>query len=177
MEKFLKSIGCTVEQIKEIRDMYITKDHKDATALPEFIGKVRLDEEIGKKKGFETKVTELTTKIETFETGKQKEIDDAVKVAKDEAKTHEDAAIKALKDDFDITEAIYGAKGRNVKAIKALVDTSKPVADEIASLQKSDPYLFSTEEDLPGGTGKKGVGDGKDKDKDLEIMRGAVGGL
>ena len=107
------------------------------------------------QKGFETQVNTLKAQIEAFGAEKEKAVNDAVAAAKAEAKAHEDEAISAVKKDFEVTEAIYNAKGKNVKAIKALIDPSKPVAEELERIQKSDSYLFgSSEGDIPGGTGK-----------------------
>ena len=96
--------------------------------------------------------------------------------AKDEAHA---AEIKQMKIDAAVDSAISGAKGKNAKAIKALLDltkaeladdgTVKGVAEQIESLTKADDskFLFDTETKKtqvkgvkPGETGKEDV-DGK----------------
>ena len=49
------------------------------------------------------------------------------------------------------------------------------VEDEIARLQKDEAYLFGTEDDIPGGTGKNGNSGTTSSDKELNAMRDAVG--
>lgn len=172
MEKFLKKY-LTEEQIKPIRDAYIA-DHPDAKTLPEYISKTRLDEVLAKQHASEESVTNLTKELDTLKTGTQAAVDEAVKKAKEEDTAHENEVVNSLKKDHEIDTAILSAHGKNLKAIKALIDATKDVSSEITRLKKSDAYLFG--EELPGGTGKDGNGDGKGKaSEELARMRRAVG--
>lgn len=64
--------------------------------------------------------------------------------------------------DFTLDKSLTGAKVRNPKAVKALLDTEKikldgskllNLDDQLAALKESDPYLFETEE-KPGLGGR-----------------------
>jgi len=87
------------------------------------------------------------------------------------------ATIKAQKKDFAIQSAIKEAQGKNVKAIKALLDTDKitvddsgivGLSDQLKAIKESDAYLFGEDKVV-------GIGDHTDNDpvknpkpKDLE---------
>lgn len=162
MKEFLKKY-LSEDQLGEIEKKYLA-NHQNEKGLPMHISKARLDEVLGKKKIAEDMLKEL-------QDSSTADIQKAVKEAQDAAE--KDKA--NMQKDFDITEAIYKAHGRNVKAIKALIDPSKKPSEEIEKLQKSDKYLF--EDDIPGGTGKNTPGsDGAGgADKELAAMRAAVG--
>jgi len=87
------------------------------------------------------------------------------------------ATIKAQKKDFAIQSAIKEAQGKNVKAIKALLDTDKitvddsgivGLSDQLKAIKESDAYLFG--EDKVVGTGDHTDNDPvkNPKPKDLE---------
>lgn len=170
MKEFLKKY-LTEEQLKEVETKYIA-DHPEAKGLPIHISKTRLDEVLTQKKAAEEKAAALQLTIDNSASETEKKVAEALKQAKVESDKHEQEAIDALKKDFGATEAIYAAHGRNVKAIKALIDPTKKIEEEIKRLQKSDSYLF--DDDLPEGTGKKGGDEGK-VDKELANMRQALG--
>ena len=182
MKEFLKKY-LSEEQLKAIEDAYIA-DHEGAKGLPVYISKARLDEVLGKQHTAESERDNFKTEIETLKANKQKEIDDAVAKAIEEQKKAgetqieelkkaNEAALAEQKKGFEITEEIYKAKGKNVVAIKALIDPTKDYKAEIARLQKDESYLFEQgSDDVPGGTGKQGA----DKSKEtLDAMRKAVG--
>ena len=123
------------------------------------------DEQIETLKNSTGDVTALKQQIETFQADNK---------AKDEAHA---AEIKQLKIDFAVDTAISNAKGKNAKAIKALLNlenaeldedgTIKGLAEQIENLQKSEEYLFEAKDTKtkvkgakPGETGKDD-GDGK----------------
>lgn len=69
--------------------------------------------------------------------------------------------IAAQKKDFEVQSAIKEAQGKNVKAIKALLDLDKitvddsgitGLSDQLKKIKESDPYLFG--EDKIVGTGQ-----------------------
>ena len=171
MRDFLKKY-MTPEALTELENAYIAAN-EGAKSLPVYISKARLDEVLGQKKTAESKVAALEAEKGTWESGLQGKIDEAVKAATEALKVEHAAALKAAQDGFAQSEAIYKAKGKNVTAIKALIDPSKKLEDEIVRIQKSDPYLF--EDDIPGGTGKDGGDSDGGEDKALAQMRAAVG--
>ena len=170
MKEFLKKY-MTPEALADLENAY-NAANEGAKGLPVYISKTRLDEVLGQKKTAEGRVTALEAEKTTWENGLQTKIDEAVKTATDALKTEHAAALKAAQDGFAQSEAIYKAKGKNITAIKALIDPAKKLDEEIVRIQKSDPYLF--EDDIPGGTGKEGSGSGSE-DQALAQMRAAVG--
>ena len=175
MKKFLQKYGVSEEVLNAILEAYKKDGHEDATDLPEYVGKSRFDEVNGKLKASEKKVTDLEKQVGDLTSSSQSAIDAAVKKATDELTATHKAEVDALNKDHAIEMAIMTAKGRNVKAIKALIDPSKKIEDEIARLQKDEAYLFGEESDIPGGTGKKGGSGGPSAEKELNAMRDAVG--
>jgi cytochrome oxidase Cu insertion factor (SCO1/SenC/PrrC family) len=174
MKKFLQKYGLSEEQINAVLAAY-QKEHPEAKELPEYIGKVRFDEVNTKLKDSEKKVSDLTKQLEEANKGSQAAIDAAVKAKEDELtktfKTEKDALVKEHSTEI----AIMNAHGKNIKAIRALIDPEKPIDEELKRIQESDSYLFGSGDDIPGGTGKSGgSGDGK-ADKELQAMREAVG--
>lgn len=169
MKNFLKKY-LTEEQLNALEEAY-KKEHPEAKELPVYIGKSRLDEVLAKQKAAETERDQYKSQLDSV----QSQIDEAVKKANEESKKQLESALASQQHDFEVTEAIYKAKGKNVKAIKALMDSEKPYKDEIARLQKEESYLFTQNtDDIPDGTGKKDPGS-NDNSKELENMRRAVG--
>lgn len=176
MKEFLKKY-LTEEQIQSLEESY-KKDHPDQQGLPVYVGKKRLDEVISKQKAAETEKADALKEIETLKASNQKAIDEAVKVAVEKAKQESTVVMDNLKKEYATSEAVYKAHGKNLKAIKALMDPEKNVDEEIARIQKSDPYLFNLpgdNDDLPPGTGKKQSKQTKEKEAELNAMRKAVG--
>ena len=171
MKEFLKKF-LSEEQLKSVEDAYMKANH-DAKGLPVYISKNRLDEVLGQKKDAESKLAALQSEFNQFkeqtDTLTKKAVDDAINSTKKE----NEKTILSMKADVNATEAIYKAHGRNVKAIKALIDPKAKLEDEITRLQKSDPYLFG--DDIPDGTGKSGGGSHDDANAELAAMRRAVG--
>lgn len=176
MKEFLKKY-LSEEALKQLEEDY-KKANPDAQGLPVYVGKKRLDEEIDKKKSIQTELDTAKKEIETLKSSNQSAIDEAVKKAKAEA---EAANKKALEDQKKLSETdayIPKEKGKNVTAIKALIDPNKKLEDEIARLKKDESYLFDIpgdNNDIPPGSGKKGGNNPKEQEKELEAMRRAVG--
>ncbi|MCQ4935023.1 phage scaffolding protein [Anaerotignum propionicum] len=152
--------------------------------------KLGLDEETAKKvaaaseeelKGYvdkethTTKLTELQTANTTITTlqGAIKKFDgvDVEQLKKDASdwETKYNTDVANIKRDSAIDMAIMQAKGRNPKAIKALLDSNKIKLKEdgtlegldLEGLKKSDGYLFDVEETQTLGTGfESGGGSG-----------------
>ena len=165
MKKFLQKYGVSEEVLKALLEAYKKDGHADATDLPEYIGKSRFDEVNGKLKTSEKKVTDLEKQIADLQKGGDEAVKAAVTAKETELNDLHQKEIDSIKRDY----------GKNAKAIKALIDPEKKLEDEIARLQKDEAYLFDVEDDIPGGTGKKGGDGGKSSDKELEAMRAAVG--
>lgn len=102
-------------------------------------------------------------------------------------KTHA-AELQKVRKDSAIDVALLGAKARNVKAARALIDDAKITLKEdgtlegldIAAMQKDAPYLFEITETKDKGTGQKGgQPGGSDPDKKgtlADEIRGAIFG-
>lgn len=186
MKNFLKKYGLTDEEIAKVTAKYVDAHKGDSnppTELPVHIGKSRLDEVLEQKKAAETeKATAIKERddaqkaLETLKNSQPNDVKVAVEAAQKEWDKQKKAEIKALQDDYALTEAIHAAKGRNVKAIKALIDPTKKVEEEIARLQKDEAYLFASDDGgIPSGTGKTGPNAGGNNDAEMASMRRAVG--
>lgn len=176
MKEFLKKY-LSEEELNTLEENY-KKDHPDQQGLPVYVGKKRLDEVLGKQKAAETEKENALKQIEELKAGEQKAIDEAVKKAVEEANAASQKAMDDLKKDYATNEAIYAAHGKNIVAIKALLNPEKEVKDELERIKKSDPYLFNLpgdDDDLPPGTGKQKGKESSEKEKELEAMRRAVG--
>ncbi len=117
--------GITDDMIQQIMTLHGVDLEKNKVNLDDYIPKKQLDELKGKF------------------TAKQKEYDDLVKSYADKEKN------------TAINQAISNAKGKNTKAILALVDSEKitykdgkleGLEDQLKELQKSDAYLFDAPE-------------------------------
>lgn len=117
--------GITDDMIQQIMTLHGVDLEKNKVNLDDYIPKNQFDELNGKL------------------TAKQKEYDDLVKSYADKEKN------------TAINQAISNAKGKNAKAILALVDSEKitykdgkldGLEDQLKELQKSDAYLFDVPE-------------------------------
>ena len=117
--------GITDDMIQQIMTLHGVDLEKNKVNLDDYIPKNQFDELNGKL------------------TAKQKEYDDLVKSYADKEKN------------TAINQAISNAKGKNAKAILALVDSEKitykdgkldGLEDQLKELQKSDAYLFDAPE-------------------------------
>lgn len=129
--------------------------------LKSFIPKARFDEVNTAKNTAEALVKERDAQLETLKnsTGDVESMKQQIATlqADNKAKDEKHAAeIKQLKIDNALETAITTAKGKNAKAIKALLNlenaelnddgTIKGLAEQIDALQKSDSYLFDAKE-------------------------------
>lgn len=89
------------------------------------------------------------------------------------------ATIKAQKKDFAIQSAIKEEQGKNVKAIKALLDMDKitvddsgitGLSDQLKALKESDAYLFGEEKIVGGGKGRPESDKGTPQPKDIDAQ-------
>ncbi|MBR5584083.1 MAG: phage scaffolding protein [Lachnospiraceae bacterium] len=129
--------------------------------LKGYIPKSRFDEVNNEKKKLELDVRDRDGQLETLKnsTGDVESLKQQIATLQAENKTKDEAhaaEIKQLKIDSAVDTAITNAKGKNVKAIKALLNlenaeldedgTVKGVADQLTELLKSDSYLFEAKE-------------------------------
>ena len=165
--------------------------------LPKEVIDAILDEnsrDIGEAKkqfaDYDTIKNQLTEARETIKGFEGQDIEGVRKAAKDWEDKYNQAIAdhkKAMDDrDFSdrLNEAIGKAKGRNAKAIQALLDVeqlkgSKDQATDIntalEALKKESGYLFETEQTPPpyaGGTGSNGAGGMYDSNSALRAAMG-----
>lgn len=194
MRKFLSKFLDTAK-IDEIVEAYKAKN-EGVDDLPVYIPKSRFDDK-------NTALTDAEKKIADFEKDKAaaikaatapleaklKEIPEDWKEqlttaqnALETQKTEYEGKLAAATAEADRTAKIYGSGARNIKAVRALLDDTKPIDDQLTALKESDPYLFNAS-GLGKGTGKGddghgGEGDDKGKGSDklsTDAMYRAVG--
>ena len=165
----LIALGLTSEQADKVLGA-----HK--TYMESFVPKGRFNEELEAKKNLETQLAERDKQLKELEksAGDNKELKAQIEKLQNDNKT---AAEKYAKDLFDlqlnnaVDVAITGAKGKNSKAIKALLDLEKAdlkdgkvigLEEQLSNLKKSDPYLFEIEKQ-PANPNRFKPGDGNNK--------------
>ena len=156
--------------------------------LKGYIPKTRFDEVNNEKKTLETTLAERNSQFETLKnsTGDVESLKQQIATLqadnqkKDEAHA---AEIKKLKVDSAVDNAITSAKGKNAKAIKALLNlenaeladdgTIKGLAEQIEALQKSDEYLFEAKETKKANVkgAKPGEAGNEDDDKKVDTSK------
>lgn len=156
--------------------------------LKGYIPKTRFDEVNNEKKTLETTLAERNSQFETLKnsTGDVESLKQQIATLqadnqkKDEAHA---AEIKQLKVDSAVDTAITSAKGKNAKAIKALLNlenaeladdgTIKGLAEQIEALQKSDEYLFEAKESKKTNVkgAKPGEAGNEDDDKKVDTSK------
>lgn len=155
----LMAMGLTAEQADKV-----LAAHKET--LDGMVPRTRLNEETEKNKGLAAQLAERDKDIKGLRdaadkgSALEKSLTELQGKYDADTKAH-NAQLAALKLDAALDSAILGAKGRNPKAIKALLDPSKlKLKDDgtvegldLAALQKSDPYLFTIEKTDPKGSG------------------------
>ena len=126
--------------------------------LKGFIPKTRFDEVNNEKKKLESDIKDRDTQLETLKnsTGDvealKKQIEDLQADNKQKDEAHK-AEVHQLKVDAAVDAALVGAKAKNNLTVRALLKdlenaklqddgTIKGLAEQIADIQKSDPYLF-----------------------------------
>jgi sulfur carrier protein ThiS len=108
-----------------------------------------------------------------------------LKKANLDAKTQYEAQLKQQAKDFAVDKAISEAKGRNAKAIKALLDMEKVsldgdnllgFAEQLEAVKTSDPFLFGDDVQMPVGGGTNPAGGGnRPKSIDEQIEEALAG--
>ena len=167
----LIKLGLTEEQATMVTEKYVN-----------MVPQGRFNEIVEEKNSLKSQLAERDKQLKELEksVGDNKELKAQIEKLQTDNKT---AAEKYAKDLFylqlnnAIDIAITGAKGKNSKAIKALLDLEKAdlkdgkvigLEEQLSNLKKSDPYLFEIEKQpanpngfVPGdGNSKTPSGDG-----------------
>lgn len=153
LSKFLET-----DKVDEIVNAYKEKN-SGAEDLPIYIPKSRFDdkntklmEAEGKITNFENQLKAVQEQLKAIPEDWKQQIDDA-KTALETQKTEYEGKLTAAAAEADRTAKIYGSGARNIKAVRALLDDTKPIDEQLEALKKSDSYLFSSR-GLSKGTGK-----------------------
>lgn len=170
LKELLKKAGIADDKLdgvigginKELPKHYIPKDKFNAVSESE--------------KELKKQLTERDTQLEALK-GKAAGNEDLLKqidqLKADNQKTKEgyESTLKQQAKDFAVDKAIAAAKGKNPKAVKALLDLEKVSLDgenviglkeQIDALVKSDAYLFGNDKKGPiGGSSNPGGGGGE----------------
>lgn len=171
--EFLKSLNLS----QEVIDKIMAENGKDIAVEQKKAEKVIQERDSYKLKAesLETQVNDANTEIQKF---KDMDIDGIKKAADDWKETAEkekadaDKQISQMKFDYALSAALTGAKAKNAKAVKALLDMDglkfndgKIVGldEQLAQIKTDNDYLFESDEPAPefvkgtnGGSGSVG---------------------
>lgn len=171
--EFLKSLNIS----QEVIDKIMAENGKDIAAEQKKAEKAIQERDSYKLKAesLETQVNDANTEIQKF---KDMDIDGIKKAADDwketaeKAKADADKQISQMKFDYALSAALTGAKAKNAKAVKALLDMDglkfndgKIVGldEQLAQIKTDNDYLFESDEPAPefvkgtnGGSGSVG---------------------
>lgn len=171
--EFLKSLNLS----QEVIDKIMAENGKDIAVEQKKAEKVIQERDSYKLKAesLETQVNDANTEIQKF---KDMDIDGIKKAADDwketaeKAKADADKQISQMKFDYALSAALTGAKAKNAKAVKALLDMDglkfndgKIVGldEQLAQIKADNDYLFENDEPAPefvkgtnGGSGSVG---------------------
>lgn len=171
--EFLKSLNLS----QEVIDKIMAENGKDIAVEQKKAEKVIQERDSYKLKAesLETQVNDANTEIQKF---KDMDIDGIKKAADDwketaeKAKADADKQISQMKFDYALSAALTGAKAKNTKAVKALLDMDglkfndgKIVGldEQLAQIKADNDYLFESDEPAPefvkgtnGGSGSVG---------------------
>lgn len=182
---------------KQLEDLGLTKEQVDSVI------KINGDDIENAKSGSATEIKNLQTEVDGLKTqvsdrDKQleklktsagddadlkKQIED-LQTENETAKANHESELNRLKVDFAVEKALTGAKAKNIKAVKALLDlddpkldkdgTVKGLAEQIEKLTTGDDtkFLFEAQKQKqqkfkgfqPGATGAEKPGSGEDVD-------------
>lgn len=171
--EFLKSLNLS----QEVIDKIMAENGKDIAVEQKKAEKVIQERDSYKLKAesLETQVNDANTEIQKF---KDMDIDGIKKAADDwketaeKAKADADKQISQMKFDYALSAALTGAKAKNAKAVKALLDMDglkfndgKIVGldEQLVQIKADNDYLFESDEPAPefvkgtnGGSGSVG---------------------
>lgn len=171
--EFLKGLNLS----QEVIDKIMAENGKDIAVEQKKAEKIIQERDSYKLKAesLETQVNDANTEIQKF---KDMDIDGIKKAADDwketaeKAKADADKQISQMKFDYALSAALTGAKAKNAKAVKALLDMDglkfndgKIVGldEQLAQIKTDNDYLFESDEPAPefvkgtnGGSGSVG---------------------
>lgn len=171
--EFLKSLNLS----QEVIDKIMAENGKDIAAEQKKADKIIQERDSYKLKteNLEIQVNDANAEIQKF---KDMDIDEIKKAADDwketaeKAKADADKQISQMKFDYALSAALTGAKAKNAKAVKALLDMDglkfndgKIVGldEQLAQIKADNDYLFESDEPAPefvkgtnGGSGSVG---------------------
>lgn len=173
--EFLKSLNLS----QEVIDKIMAENGKDIDAEQKKADKIIQERDSYKLKAesLEIQVNDANAEIQKF---KDMDIDGIKKAADDwketaeKAKADADKQISQMKFDYALSAALTGAKAKNTKAVKALLDMDglkfndndgKIVGldEQLAQIKTDNDYLFESDEPAPefvkgtnGGSGSVG---------------------
>jgi Phage minor structural protein GP20 len=165
LEKLSKG-EATVEEVVEA----IEKENKN------MVPRSRLNEKTQTIKDLEKQVSDRDAQLEDLKTKAvghddlQKQIQD-LQLANDNTKKEYESKLQEQSYNFALDRALMGAKARNPKAVKALLDMEAikldgesllGLNDQLDALKESDSYLFASEEQQQQG-GSGGYNPGSDQ--------------
>ena len=165
---FLKGLGLS----REVIDKIMAENGKDIAAEQKKTSKAEQDRDSYKEQAdnLQTRLDDAGKQIEKF---KKMDIESIQRTADDWKQKAEDATaeadknIQAMQYDYALSDALAGAKAKNTKAVKALLDMDglkyndeKIVGldEQIEKLKADNDYLF--ESDKPAPKIVKGTGGG-----------------
>ena len=169
-EELMKLEGMTEELATKIAE-------QSAEELKGMIPKTRLDEVIAERDNFKNSHADVLKQLGVLqkETGDVQSLKDKIKeledTAKEAEKTHA-AELQTLKINNAVDNALIGAKAKNAKAVKALLNlegaeldedgTVKGLADQIKALQTAEDskFLFGSSTIKGAKSGESGNDDG-----------------
>lgn len=176
--KFLEDMGLDKEQVDRILD----ENSQDIGKAKSALASVQTELQNAKAEidSLNTQLTERDTQLSDLKkstdnaAGLKKQISDLQETNKKESERHQ-AEIRQLKIDAAVEAALLGAKAKNTKAVKALLNldgaafaedgTIKGLSEQIASLSKADDtkFLFdSAKPNMKGANvGESGNDDGE----------------
>ena len=175
--KYRFDFATTPGVVKEVIDKIMAENGKDIAAEQKKSEKITQERDSYKLKSesLETQVNDANAEIQKF-----KDMDiDGIKQAADDwktkaekAKSDADAQISEMKFDYALTAALTGAKARNSKAVKALLDMDGlklndgkiiGLDEQLSQIKEENSFLFESDEPAPtivkgtnGGSG--GIG-------------------
>lgn len=168
-EDFLK-LGFTEEQAEKAAEA-------SAEELKGFIPKVRFDEVNNSKKQLETDIKTRDEQLEALKAVDAEGLKAEIEKLQGENKTAKEkyeADLKKIQIDNAVEKALMGAKAKNVKAVKALLDldnaeldgeTIKGLDDQLKKLQEGEDSKFLFEAtDTKNQNIFKGIKPGEKKD-------------
>ena len=174
-------------KIEELVALGLTLEQADSviTGFGTMVPKARLDEKIKEAKEYKNQVAVRDTQLTALQSkaagneALQAEIT-KLQEANQKAQTDFEAKLQEQSYNFALESALSGAKVRNAKAVKALLDIEKiklvgdklsGLEEQLEALKTSDGYLFeSTEEGKPTfSTKAKPLGEGVTKEIIMSI--------